>query len=73
MHKTFTHTFSGLSPIFFRIPKRFKNEPVTGSNKKNFSLKPAPSKLSLQLIMSYAAALDVVRCNEDVSFDLLMN
>jgi hypothetical protein len=73
MHKTFTHTSSGLTPIFFRIPEKFHQKPVTGHSKKNSKIKPTPSKLSLQIIMSYAAALQVVKCNEDVSFDLLMN
>jgi len=73
MHKTFTHTSSGLTPIFFRIPEKFHQKPVIGHSKKNSKIKPTPSRLSLQLIMSYASALQVVRFNDEVSFDLLMN
>jgi hypothetical protein len=41
--------------------------------KKIRQLKPLPSDFSLSLIMGYAAALNVVKMNEDLKFELIAN
>lgn len=46
---------------------------VNSGGRKKTIMKVAPPEISLNLIMGYAAALQIVKISKEISFDILKN
>jgi hypothetical protein len=70
MFKTFTFSSGHFFPQNIKTSRKVEDSVKAGIRPQ---LKPLPSDFSLSLIMGYAAALNVVKMNEDLQFRLIAN